>query len=142
MHDAGKVVGGLVIGLGLVTFPIWYDAVGGAKGPQPELVTGTTEKACVEPTDWMRENHMDLLNQWRDRVVRGGETTYTASTGKAWEHLKLTGTCLKQCHTQKDKFCDRCHEYAGVTPYCFDCHVTPGGASALAAGPRTAGEVD
>jgi len=30
-------------------------------------------------------------------------------------------TCL-QCHTSKEKFCDSCHQYAAVKPYCWDCH--------------------
>jgi hypothetical protein len=33
-------------------------------------------------------------------------------------------TCM-QCHTSKKKFCDTCHAYASVTPYCWDCHLAP-----------------
>jgi len=32
-----------------------------------------------------------------------------------------------KCHTDKAKFCDRCHNYVGVTPNCWDCHVEPKG---------------
>ncbi len=71
----------------------------------------------------MRANHMRLLNDWRDLVVREGERTYTAADGKVYE-ISLTGTCLK-CHSNKETFCDRCHDYAGVTPSCWNCHIIP-----------------
>ena len=29
------------------------------------------------------------------------------------------------CHTDKTKFCDQCHNYAGVTNKCWDCHIYP-----------------
>jgi hypothetical protein len=35
-------------------------------------------------------------------------------------------TCLG-CHKNKSEFCDRCHSYSGVDPYCMDCHVLPKG---------------
>lgn len=125
MHDAVKVIIGLVIFLGLVTAPFWFNTTSGTAAQQPELVVGTDAKECIEPAAWMRAYHMDLLNQWRDEVVREGKQDFVSSTGKKWEHMKLTGTCL-DCHTQKDKFCDRCHDYSGVKPYCWDCHIVPG----------------
>ena len=36
----------------------------------------------------------------------------------------LTLECLS-CHSNKDKFCDECHEYLKVKPYCWDCHIIP-----------------
>jgi hypothetical protein len=29
------------------------------------------------------------------------------------------------CHVNKSEFCDRCHDYTAVTPYCWECHVEP-----------------
>jgi len=29
------------------------------------------------------------------------------------------------CHNNKTKFCDQCHNYAGVSPYCWECHIEP-----------------
>ncbi len=42
--------------------------------------------------------------------------------------MSLTLTCL-ECHSNKDKFCDRCHDYLRVSPGCWDCHNVPKGAS-------------
>ena len=41
-------------------------------------------------------------------------------------HTKDGGSCMS-CHANKDKFCDRCHDYLAVKPYCWDCHVEPQG---------------
>jgi hypothetical protein len=30
-----------------------------------------------------------------------------------------------ECHSNKTKFCDQCHNYMGVAPYCWDCHIAP-----------------
>ena len=125
MYNADKIVPGIVIFLLLITVPIWYNLAseGAAKVPQPQIVT--EEKQCIEPREYMREKHMDLLDQWKISVVREGIRTYTASDGKEYD-ISLTGTCLS-CHPNKAEFCDQCHNYLGVTPYCWDCHIVPEG---------------
>ncbi len=125
MSDKMKVVAGLILFLGLAAFPIWYPlgAEGDAAQPELELPADATE--CVEDTEYMTANHMDLLNQWRNAVVRDGERDYTASSGEVF-NMSLTKTCLG-CHENRDEFCTKCHDYANVEPKCWDCHVEPGG---------------
>ena len=93
---------------------------------------------------------MQLLDEWRDSVVRDGDRYYDTSKG-TW-HMRLLGdvqdafadagerhyktsekkiyykslqvTCL-DCHSNKSKFCDECHNYMGVTPFCWECHIEP-----------------
>ena len=67
---------------------------------------------------------MDLLIRWRDWVVRDGDLKYVASDGKEYV-MSLTLTCL-ECHSNKDKFCDQCHNYVAVAPNCFGCHLQEG----------------
>ena len=124
----GMIALGLVIFLSGITFPFWY---GRGKSIAPVLLSLDTpaiaqlkEKRCVEDTAFMRANHMKLLNAWRDEVVREGKREYTAKDGRRFEK-SLTGTCI-QCHSNKEQFCDRCHNYVGAKPTCFDCHVIPG----------------
>ncbi|UCE66345.1 MAG: sulfate reduction electron transfer complex DsrMKJOP subunit DsrJ [Candidatus Zixiibacteriota bacterium] len=123
MYDAGKIIIGLVVFLALVSYPIWYDAARGdiPTSADPKIVTA--EKECVAPTDYMKDSHMDLLNQWRDDVVRKGVRVYTAESGRKFE-MSLSHTCM-DCHSNKSEFCDECHNYAGVNPYCWDCHIEP-----------------
>jgi hypothetical protein len=123
MYDAGKIIVGLIIFIGLFTTPIWYDLVNGESSNKPNIVLPVNEdiKECVASTKYMRESHMDLLNEWRDEVVRKGNRIYTSPNGKEFE-MSLTKTCTN-CHSNKTEFCDQCHDYLGVTPYCWDCHV-------------------
>jgi hypothetical protein len=125
MYDASKIVAGLDVIVVFATSPLRYNALSAAPPDRPELqkpTNGSTE--CVEATQYMRANHMDLLDQWRDTVVREDIRTYTSEAGKDYT-MSLSDTCL-DCHSNKEKFCDACHTYSAVTPYCWDCHVIPG----------------
>ena len=123
MHDGGKIIFGLIIFLGLVTFPIWYTKASGGPTARPEIKAPANEQACVESKEFMAAWHMDLLNQWRDSVVRSGNRVSNTANGRAFE-MSLSNGCTK-CHANKTEFCDKCHDYAGVDPYCWDCHIVP-----------------
>ncbi|MCX5858005.1 MAG: sulfate reduction electron transfer complex DsrMKJOP subunit DsrJ [Deltaproteobacteria bacterium] len=127
LHDHGIILAGIVVFLILATIPFWY---GGGKAVSPPdlrldtpAIAKLKEKRCVETTSFMRSNHMKLLNTWRDSVVREGNRSYRAADGKVYD-ASLTGTCL-DCHSNKVQFCDRCHDYAGVKPACWNCHIIP-----------------
>jgi hypothetical protein len=119
MHDTGKVLLGLAVFAGVVTGPVWY-GLGRGRGAPPELQKPAEGTRCIEPTPIMRAQHMEILNRWRDAVVRRGETVYVAGDGQRYR-ISLTGTCLR-CHVEPAKFCIKCHEYAGVQAFCWDCH--------------------
>jgi hypothetical protein len=122
MYDATKIVAGLVVFVFLVTSPLWYNAASGSSVAAPQLKLPTDSTQCVEATEYMRASHMDLLNQWRDEVVRTGKRDYVSGlSGKKYD-MSLTRTCL-DCHANKAEFCDACHTYLAVNPYCWDCHV-------------------
>lgn len=127
MYDAGKIIAGLVVFVGLVTLPYLLNA--GKSYPKPEPKVDTpyikqlAEKKCVESKETMKTLHMQMLNDWRDAVVRDGQRIYTANDGKTYA-MSLQNTCMK-CHSNKKQFCDQCHNYVAVTPYCWDCHIQP-----------------
>ncbi len=127
MYNGGKIIIGLIIFIGLVTFPIFYNMGKPAAMPEPKLDTPEIqklqEKHCVESKDYMRANHMQLLNDWRDWAVRDGKRIYVNSDGKQFT-ISLQNTCM-HCHSNKKEFCDNCHTYANVKPYCWSCHVAP-----------------
>lgn len=123
MRDRGLILAGLAVFLVLITFPVWYNVAAGTSAKGPELKLPTAEKQCVAPKETMRAAHMEMLVGWRDLVVRRSDRTYRAWDGKTYT-MSLTQTCLK-CHDSKEQFCDRCHAYAGLQPYCWDCHIDP-----------------
>ena len=122
MHDVGKIAGGLIVFLVLATSPLWYNALSASTPDVPPLdAPPNGSQQCVEATDYMRANHMDLLNEWRDDVVREGEMMYK-SKNLGYVEMSLTQTCMS-CHASRDEFCKKCHDYADVRPTCWDCHV-------------------
>lgn len=126
MNDKKWIVLGLVIFLGLFTFPLWYNLLvrPGTAAPAPEVVLTDKAKAaqqCVMPTEFMKTDHMQLLDEWRLKMVREGTGTFVNPEGKMFA-ASLSNTCL-DCHSNKAEFCDRCHEYVSVAPYCWDCHI-------------------
>jgi hypothetical protein len=125
MYDAGKIIGGVIVFVALATSPLWYNAITASPATIPELVkplNGSTR--CVEDTAVMRSTHMDLLNEWRDAVVREGRRDYVSTLSGTTYDMSLSRTCM-DCHSNKADFCDRCHDYLAVNPYCWDCHVEP-----------------
>ena len=122
MNDKKFIITGVIIFLVIVTFPFWYNRGKAAPAPEPIL----TEKAkaaqvCIRSTEYMRAEHMQLLDVWRESVVREGTRVYVNPEGKEF-NMSLSNTCL-DCHSNKAEFCDRCHDYASVRPYCWDCHI-------------------
>jgi hypothetical protein len=127
MYNGGKIIAGLVVFLAFFTFPFYYNLGKANARPEPKLNTPViqqlAEKKCVESRDFMRAEHMQLLNDWRDSVVRNGDRIYTNKEGKQFT-ISLQNTCLN-CHSNKKEFCDKCHNYMAVKPYCFSCHIEP-----------------
>jgi len=129
MYDGLKIIIGIIIFVGLIAFPFYYDMGKATVTPDPKIDTPEimklpeSERKCIESKEFMQREHMQMLNSWRDWVVRDGNTIFTASDGKEYT-MSLQKTCMK-CHSNKKDFCDQCHNYAAVAPYCWDCHIEP-----------------
>ena len=127
LYNGGKIIAGLVVFLVLVISPFLYNMTVGESLERPKIEPQATAEHpnCVEDVDYMRVSHMDLLNEWRDLVVRDGERIHEAPDGTKY-NMSLSQTCL-DCHSNKEEFCDKCHDFMSVDPYCWDCHNVPGG---------------
>jgi hypothetical protein len=125
MYNAKYIVPGIVIFVILATLPFWWGTLFVADYQEPELALPEDHDQCIESAEYMSANHMSMLDEWRDRVVRDGERLFTASDGKVYE-MSLQNTCMS-CHTNKEEFCDKCHTTASVSPYCWECHLAPRG---------------
>lgn len=127
MKDKNTIVIGLIIFLAIITSPFWYNMGKATSAPEPKLSDkAKAAKVCVESKEYMKANHMQILDVWRNEVVRKGNKIYTNSMGKEYNISLSSGeeSCLG-CHGDKAEFCDKCHTYASVEPYCWDCHIDP-----------------
>jgi hypothetical protein len=123
MRDRPLIYLGLAVFVAALLAPVWYNLATGKGTVKPEPKLPATEKQCVADAAAMKATHMEMIYQWRDQVVRQGRRTYTAPGGRTFD-MSLSRTCLK-CHNNKKEFCDACHDYVAVKPYCWDCHVDP-----------------
>ncbi len=127
MNDRNQIMAGLVIFVIIATFPFWYNLGAASSTPDPLLTDkAKAAKTCVRDTAFMKSEHMQLLNLWRETVVRTGDRVYNSPNGHSYNMSLSTGenSCMG-CHSNKADFCDRCHNYASVAPYCWDCHIEP-----------------
>lgn len=101
---------------------VWAVASPGDEGAQPFLVMPEREEACIEDTAYMRFQHMDLLLDLRDEVVREGSHMQVVVDGQV-RQVTLDG-CW-DCHTDRTQFCNRCHDSVNLNLNCFKCHHDP-----------------
>lgn len=120
------VILGILVFLAIATSPIWMNLGGvrAAEGPEISLDTpaiqAMDEKACIYDTEFMRDNHMEILHDWKVQVVREGNRTLVTPDGETYE-MSLQNTCM-ECHSNYEDFCQSCHEFSGVEPNCWQCH--------------------
>jgi len=84
----------------------------------PHPTNGSTK--CVRSEDEMKKNHMNYILHQRDETMHKGIRTETFALHE----------CIN-CHVDKNSnvrfgdprhFCSSCHNYAGVSIDCFQCH--------------------
>lgn len=121
------IIAGLAVFVAVALFPFWFNIGNTNAAPEAELsAKAKAAKKCVLDKYDMRANHMTILNDWRTSVVRNSDRMYKSTNGKMFGMSLSTGedSCLG-CHVDKAKFCDKCHNYASVAPYCWECHTDP-----------------
>lgn len=129
MQKKTNIVIGIAAFLLLVTVPFWSAIFTAGQGGSPELsydtpaINAMVDPQCIEDVDYMRANHMNLLNDWKVQVVREGNRIYIASDGT--EYLASLQNTRFECHSNYEDFCLECHTYSNVTPTCWECHVEP-----------------
>ena len=76
LYDFKYIVLGLLIFFGLLFSAVLPNLGKTVAAPDPKLDTPAIQKLaakdrkCVMPTDYMRANHMQMLVDWREQVVR------------------------------------------------------------------------
>ncbi len=108
-------------GLVLTAWLVWMGLVPvHAAAPKPVVEKALKGEQCVEPTEYMRRNHMKVLDGHRDKTVHEGVRTkkYSLKECINCHASQKTGSVT----AAKDNFCVSCHSYASVKIDCFDCH--------------------
>ena len=128
----------------------WLLAVAGA-GNLNAQVTANSKAAglqqCVEPTEFMRKNHMEILFHQRDKTVRKGIRTKQHSLVQCVAcHAERDSEGNFVAINAKNQFCQSCHAATAVDIDCFQCHATKPGVADLSGthffrGPATAMDV-
>lgn len=128
-----KMVAALFAGLGiLVALSPLASASGGATGVPKPVIQKAKGDQCVEDTDFMRKNHMKVLNHQRDKTVHDGVRTKQHSLKNCIECHATPDATGQRSVLGKDNFCQSCHTYAAVQIDCFQCHSSkPAGNGAM-----------
>jgi hypothetical protein len=96
MYDTAKIMLGIFIFLAISTSPFWFNQATGQSDYMPDPVIYTKnipgQEACVMSVDFMKSSHMDLLNKWRQTVVREGNRIFVSPDGKEYR-MSLSNTC-------------------------------------------------
>ena len=81
--------------------------------------------ACVEDTDFMRRNHMELLKHQRDETVIKGVRSEQYRLQECLSCHAVYGPDSTPVTVASPKhFCRSCHDYAAVSIDCFQCHAS------------------
>jgi hypothetical protein len=109
----------VIIPVMIIIFPPVYNIFANvfaqdSPGAEPFLeMPDPKYKECVRETEYMRYHHWELLRAIREEVVRYG---IRGDIG--------LNRC-KDCHTSRERFCDRCHDATSMKPDCYGCHHYP-----------------
>jgi hypothetical protein len=98
--------------------------------PMPVIPAGVGD-ACVEDTDFMRKNHMDMLKHQRDETMLRGVRTKQYSLVECINcHVVSEPGSEAVSASDPQHFCRACHDYAAVNIDCFQCHASRPGTGA------------
>jgi len=92
--------------------------------PIPDIPMCQGEK-CVEDTDFMRRNHMSLLDHQRDETMHEGIRSKQHSLKECISCHAVAGPdAMPVTVSSPQHFCRSCHDYAAVSIDCFQCHAS------------------
>lgn len=107
------------LGLMVALLPLAQASAGDV--PKPVIQKGEGDK-CVEDTDYMRRNHMKVLNHHRDKTMHEGIRAKQHSLKNCIDCHATPNAAGQKTVLGKDHFCQSCHAYAAVSIDCFQCH--------------------
>ena len=96
-----------------------------AETPMPNIPKAVKGEQCVEDTDFMRKNHMELLMHQRDDTMHQGIRTKKHSLKECLVCHAVKGEDNKPVTAADPRhFCSQCHNFTAVKVDCFQCHAS------------------
>lgn len=118
-----RLIGALAFGLAVLAAGAPSATAADGRVPLPNLAAPAKGEACVEPTDVMRRNHMDLLKRQRDETMHRGIRAGKYSLNGCIEcHAAAEADAPAPAAKSIEPFCEECHAYAAVRVDCWSCH--------------------
>ena len=113
-----------IVTLAVLAFGLAELTTGVAGVPLPAISPGQGD-SCVEDTDFMRREHMNLLKHQRDETMRKGIRNEQYSLIECINcHVVEGPDAIPLTVASPDHFCRSCHDYAAVNIDCFQCHAS------------------
>lgn len=117
------LVGLMLVGMTSLAFAAEEQSAGNG-GLLPVIPMGQGD-SCVEDTDFMRRNHMDLLQHQRDETMKEGIRGKPYSLKECLSCHAVNGPdAIPVTVASPQHFCRSCHDYAAVSIDCFQCHAS------------------
>jgi hypothetical protein len=127
-------VGLLAAGMLAVAGPAFADAslslAPAGRVPTPVIKVHKGDK-CVEPTEVMRRDHMNMILHQRDETMHRG---IRSSKHSLKECINCHADPVTNSVLGPEGFCEACHTYAAVSMDCFSCHTPTAESKAAALG--------
>ena len=98
MQKKTNIVVGILVFLLVMSAPIWMNFGKDAAASNVEVsldtptINALDEKKCIYDTEYMRENHMEILHQWKVQVVRDDNRVMVTPDGREFD-MSLQNTC-------------------------------------------------
>ncbi len=123
---ANAIVRGSLVRVGLTGVLFALALAVQAAGEATYVIEGSKAAqldSCVEPTDFMRRNHMEVIEHQRDETVHNGiRSTKHSLAGCIDCHTSYGADKVPVSINAEGQFCIACHEFAAVGMNCFGCH--------------------
>lgn len=125
MHSRRSFIGVLavvLIGISSLAGVVYAGENGNTLRPVIPMGQGD---ACVDDTDFMRRNHMELLKHQRDETMLNGVRSEQYSLKECLScHAVYGPDAIPVTVADPSHFCRSCHDYAAVSIDCFQCHAS------------------
>ena len=126
LHRTGAaMLTAMLVGISSVSGVVCAEEGNAASTALSPVIPTAQGEACVEDTEFMRRNHMELLKHQRDETTLKGVRSQQHSLKECLScHAVYGPDAIAVTVSNPSHFCRSCHDYAAVSIDCFQCHAS------------------